>query len=233
MTTQESGNAANPKLQARIDAKITEISTIENDIPAMIIIHDIRNWHVVYMSERGRDYLGISMEELQALGTDYYSVYFNPEESKEYAPQIFGLLERNNDHEMITLFQQVRKSPRHEWAWFLSGVKIILWDDEGKPVLTLTTATPVDAQHHIAAKAQKLLEENNFLRKNYHVFDKLTRQEREVLKSLALGMSSIEIAEKLNISETTASTHRRNIKAKLKARTIYDLSLFARAFDLI
>jgi DNA-binding CsgD family transcriptional regulator len=233
MVTQQAGDGADIALQARIDAKIADIRKVENDIPAMIIVHDIRNWHVVYMSERGRDYLGISMDALRGLGTDYHLLFFNPEESKDYAPQIFGLLERNNDHEMIALFQQVRQSPQHEWSWFLSGVQIILWDDDGKPVLTLTTATPVDAQHHIAAKAQKLLEENNFLRKNYHVFDTLTRQEREVLKFLALGMSSIEIADKLGISETTASTHRRNIKAKLRAKTTYDLSMFARAFDLI
>ena len=121
----------------------------------------------------------------------------------------------------------------YDWAWFLSGVKIILWDNDNKPILTLATAIPLDAQHHIAAKAQRLLEENNFLRRNHDMFSKLTKQEKEVLKYLALGCSSTEIASKLFISEATANTHRRNVKSKLNAKNNYDLSMFARAFDLI
>ena len=85
----------------------------------------------------------------------------------------------------------------------------------------------------ISKTAQRLLEENNFLRRNHDMFSKLTKQEKEVLKYLALGCSSTEIASKLFISEATANTHRRNVKSKLNAKSNYDLSMFARAFDLI
>ena len=50
---------------------------------------------------------------------------------------------------------------------------------------------------------------------------------------MALGHSSSEIAEKLHISEATASTHRRNIRIIIKAETSYDITRFAQAFDLI
>jgi len=92
---------------------------------------------------------------------------------------------------------------------------------------------PTDAKHSITVKAQRLLEENNFLRNNYHVFDQLTKREKEILKMMALGDSSAEMAEKLYISETTASTHRRNIKRKLNIESNYDVTRFAQAFDLI
>jgi hypothetical protein len=48
-----------------------------------------------------------------------------------------------------------------------------------------------------------------------------------------LGKSTTEIATELFISATTAETHRRNIKQKLNAPTIFELSQYARAFDLI
>ena len=220
-------------LEQRMEEKVQEIKNIENDIPGVIIIHDIRSWHVVYMSQRGRDFIDTSLEELQTMGPEYHSRFFNPEDSKAYAPQIFDFLNRNNSNEIISHLQQVRRSPDYDWAWFLSGVKIILWDNDNKPILTLATAIPLDAQHHIAAKAQRLLEENNFLRRNHDMFSKLTKQEKEVLKYLALGCSSTEIASKLFISEATANTHRRNVKSKLNAKNNYDLSMFARAFDLI
>jgi DNA-binding CsgD family transcriptional regulator len=50
---------------------------------------------------------------------------------------------------------------------------------------------------------------------------------------MALGHSSMEIAGNLHISETTANTHRRNIRRKINANSIYDITRFAQAFDLI
>jgi len=219
-------------LQEKIAAKIEEIRTVEQRFPGAIIIHDLQG-KVVYMSQWGREYLEITLEELQNMGLEYYAHFFNAEDAKDYVPKILGLLERNNDHEFVSYFQQVRQSPHHDWAWYLSASKIFFRDEAGKPLLTLTHALPVDAQHHIAAKAMRLLEENNFLRNNYHVFDKLTKREKEILRLLALGNSSIDIAEKLTISEKTAKTHRKNIRRKLNVENNYDITRFAQAFDLI
>lgn len=54
-----------------------------------------------------------------------------------------------------------------------------------------------------------------------------------MLKFMALGKNSTEIAAIFHISEKTAVTHRRNIRSKLNAQTNYDLVCYAQAFDLI
>lgn len=216
-----------------IKQKIEEIKAIEKSLPVMLIVHDIRDSTVVYMSEMALRGLGVTLQELLDLGLEYHQRFFNPEDAKDYVPKILGLLERNNDDEIVSFFQQVRQMPNMEWAWFLSSIKILLRDEENKPVLTLTTSIPVDAQHHIAAKSQRILDENNFLRKNIQIFSKLSPREKEVLKLLALGHSSLEISEILFISDMTATTHRRNIKEKLQAKSQYDYIRFAHAFDLI
>jgi DNA-binding CsgD family transcriptional regulator len=100
-------------------------------------------------------------------------------------------------------------------------------------LLILTIATPVDVQHRITSKGQRLLDENNFLRNNYHAFDQLTKREKEILRLMAMGDSSVQMAKKLHISETTAATHRKNIKRKLKIENNYDITRFAQAFDLV
>jgi DNA-binding CsgD family transcriptional regulator len=217
----------------RLEEKIDQIRLIEDHYPGVILIHDIKKSTVVYMSRWGRDYLGTTLEELQEMGTDYYNRFFNPDDAKDNVPKILSLLQQNNDDEFITFFQQVRKSPQYDWAWFLTTARIFWRDENGEPLLTFGTSVPIDAQHHIAAKAQRILEENNFLRKNYHVFDQLTKREKEILRMLAMGMSSGEIAASLHISEMTASTHRRNIKRKLNIESNYDVVRFAQAFDLI
>lgn len=221
------------RLQPIIEEKIAEIRAIENYFPGVIIVHDIKKSTVVYMSQWGRDYLGVTNKELQEMGTDYYNRFFNIEEAKDFVPKILGLLERNNDAEFISHFQQVRRSHQHDWAWFLTATRIFIRDEQGLPLLTLTTSLPVEAQHHIAAKAQRLLAENNFLRKNYQLFDQLTKREKEILQLMAMDITSEEMAQRLHISETTASTHRRNVKRKLKITSNYDIIRFAQAFDLI
>ena len=220
-------------LQKRIDAKIADLRKLDHDIPSVVIVHDLRDTSVIYMSSKGLKILGITMEELIAMGPEYHSRFFNAEDAKDYVPKIMGLLERNNDEEAISCFQQVKHAENNEWKWYLSCTKIFMQDETGNPLLTITTANLVDAQHHIAAKAERLLEENNFLRTNYHVFDSLTSREKEVLKLMAMGLSSVQMSKKLNISELTANTHRRNIKNKLNVETNYDITRYAQAFDLI
>ena len=220
-------------LQQQIDSKIAGLKEIECDLPGAIIIHNLKDSSVVYMNSWGCRFLGVSVNQLQKMKAKYHSQFFNPEDAKDYVPKIFGLLERNNDDEFVSFFQQVRKSPKHEWRWYLSSTKIFFRDETGNPLLTLTIALPVDAQHHMVNKAIKLLEESNFTRAHAHIFNSLTKREKEILKLMAMGFTSSEMAKKLHISEMTASTHRRNVKNKLQAQNNYDIARFARAFDLI
>jgi DNA-binding CsgD family transcriptional regulator len=220
-------------LQQKIKSKLDALIAVEADIPPVTIVINLRDATVLYMSTRGLKILGVTLNEILEMGQEYHTRFFNPEDAADYVPKILALLERNNDEEIVSCFQQVRHAGSSDWAWYLSCTKIFMRDENGSPLLTITTATPVDAQHHIANKAQRLLDENNFLRSHYPIFNALTKREREILKMMAKGMSSEEMATELHISAMTASTHRRNIKTKLGAKNNYDITRFAQAFDLI
>ena len=56
---------------------------------------------------------------------------------------------------------------------------------------------------------------------------KLSVRETEVISFIARGYSNKEIADKLNISITTAMTHRRNIMEKLGMRTVSAMTIYA------
>src|SRR5688500_6281805 len=100
-------------LQQRIQATIDKIAAVADLLPGVIIIHDNTQLSVLYMSKRGTDILGISLEELIAMKAEYHEKFFNPEEASIYVPKIISLLERNNPDEWISFFQQVRPSPKH------------------------------------------------------------------------------------------------------------------------
>ena len=216
-----------------LDQKITLLQSTEKVLPLIIIVHDLSDGHVYYMSRRGLDILGVSLREIVQLGPEYHSRFFNPEDNKEYMPKIFSLLGADHTDELVSYFQQVRPGPNYDWRWYLTSSMVFHRDKQGKPSHILSTAIPVDGQHHITAKAERLLEENNFLRQHYHLFHSLTKREKEILRMMAMGCSSSEIGKKLHISSTTASTHRKNIKKKLQAKNNYDLMRYAQAFDLV
>ena len=77
--------------------------------------------------------------------------------------------------------------------------------------------------------------ENSFFDRhdNFAIHGSLSQRESEVLKLIAEGKSNKEIGELLYLSWTTVSTHRRNIKKKLSAKSTADLIAAARKLGLI
>jgi two-component system response regulator NreC len=63
--------------------------------------------------------------------------------------------------------------------------------------------------------------------------DKLTPREREVLRLIALGHTSVEIAEKLGLSPRTIETHRARIHRKLGLNTRAQLVHYALQHELL
>lgn len=220
-------------LSARIAEQLKCIEATAHLLPSVVIVHNIQQGFTVeYMSERGLKHLGITNQELKEMGLAYYPRYFNMEDAESYIPKIEALIGRNDMEEVFTFFQQVRRSPEHDWEWHMSATRLLMRDDDGQPLFTITQSVPIDPQNHVTQKVERLLKENTFMRKNYEKYATLTRREKDILRQLALSKTNREIAEMLFLSVATVETHKRNIKQKLGIKST-DLNLFARAFDLI
>jgi DNA-binding CsgD family transcriptional regulator len=220
-------------LEQKIKAEIDKIHAVVHLLPGVIIIHRMPDFVLEYMSPTGLNQLGISLAEFRSYTpSQYIANYFSPEDAETYVPKIKLMIERNNDED-ITFFQQVKINGNPDWVWHLSTMKILMRDDEGLPLLTINMAFKVDPIQHVTAKVERMLQENTFLRKNYQLFSNLTKREREILRLLALGKSSSEIADQLFIAVGTVETHRKKIKHKLKVNSFFEISQYAMAFDLI
>lgn len=55
----------------------------------------------------------------------------------------------------------------------------------------------------------------------------ISKRELEIVRLISLGLSNREIAEKLNLSLHTVTTHRKNIIRKLKIKTTAGLTVYA------
>lgn len=221
------------KIGKRIADKIAALSPAFDQIPGAVIIHYLNPSTVIYMNNYGLQRLNTTITELREMGGAYYERFFNPEDAAEYVPKVLGMIERNNDEELVSFFQQVRAKVEEEWQWHVCGTKLFMNDDDGNPFTTISVAIPIDKEHYYNNKLERLIEENFFLKKNSSLFATIGKREKQILKLMAQGISSSDMALQLYLSEETIKSHRRNIRKKLNAETHYDIVKFAQAFDLI
>lgn len=116
-----------------------------------------------------------------------------------------------------------------------SGASGFLLKNSGKEeVVTAIRAVAVGGQY-LGPEATKLLMENlkgQTIAKR-HFIPKLTRRENEVLRLLAQGCSTQDIANKLFISFNTVESHRKNLRTKFGARNGAELIRMASERGLI
>ncbi|TCZ63464.1 helix-turn-helix transcriptional regulator [Flaviaesturariibacter aridisoli] len=220
-------------VQEKIDAAIEAARPTLELLPGVSIVNDIRDGSVHFMSQRGLQLLGTSLAELREMGAAYHERFFNAEQAAEYVPLVLDLVARNDPAETLTFFQQVRFAGEPGWQWHLSSLRIFVQDESGTPVALLAFAQHLNPERHFTRKVDRLLKELDFIHLHAQTFETLGDREREVLKLMAEGCSTAEVAEKLNISVLTAETHRKNVRRKLKAQHSNDLLRYASAFDLI
>lgn len=223
-----------PAVRQSIEEKIRLFSQLSEDLP-VFIIHDRKTKSVVYMSETGLENLGVTMAELRAMGDQYYTRFFNPEDVAHYLASWEAFEANPGDKDSwFTFFQQVAQIGAEQARWFLSVSKVITYDEEtGSPLFALTLALKLNSYLPIAPKLERLVHENNFLRENLELFSSLTKKEKEILQLMSLGKSLKDIAATAFSSQETVRTHRRNIKRKLKVKNDVDLIRFAQAFNLV
>lgn len=150
-------------MNSSLEQKITIIDKIANDIPAVIVIHELslNGPRVIYISPTGLKILKTSKEEVAGLDTEeFHNRYFNPDDAADYHPKILELLERKDDKEMITFFQQVRSSNKEDFKWYLTTSKIFMKDSMGYPTHIIAFAHPID---------RSILQQSYFISGNYQV----------------------------------------------------------------
>lgn len=216
-----------------IQEKIKEFAPVAELMPGVIIIHELKGFKPLFMSSKGLKLLGISLEDLIALEDNYKNVVLNDTFMNDYLSALEEMLAEEETPETYSIFHEVQLKDNDTYSWYVSSVKSFHKNTAGETTHTITIAFPLGHFQHIPSKAEKLLQESLFSKTHLKKFLSLSPRAIEVLKLVALGNSTYEIAEKLNISPDTVSSHRKLIKQKLDISTSYDFIKYARSYDLI
>lgn len=215
-----------------LEEKIAAFAPQLELMPGVSVIHQIKNYHPIYMTKNGLELFHLSLEELVAIGENYFDEFFNKDFTEEFFEKLLPLFKKENTDETFTMFHQVQFPDKKSFEWFVSSVRIFHSIDD-IPTHTLSISFPIKDVERIPQKAEKLLAENEFSREHLDRFATLTNREKEVLKYFAEGKSTREISEQLSISPDTINSHKKAIKHKLRISSFYDMTQYAYAFDLV
>ncbi|NJY62712.1 helix-turn-helix transcriptional regulator [Salinimicrobium sp. CDJ15-81-2] len=200
-------------------------------MPGVIVIHEFEGFKPVFMTSNGLQLLGLSLEELIAIKEDYQKLFFNRDFMGDYLQNLKSMIARDGISETYTVFHQVMIE--EQFHWYAGSLKVFHADSELRPTHTITHAVPLEDYNWTMKRAQGLLEETEFARKNLKKFSGLSSREKEVLAHTVPGLKTAEIAKKLGVSAETISSHLKSIKRKLDTNSSFELAEFARAFDLL
>lgn len=105
-----------------------------------------------------------------------------------------------------------------------SGASGYILKNTGKKDLLDAILTLHKGETYVSEEVNKILL-TSFLKDSakYEINERISGRETEVLENIAVGLTTLEIGEKLFISKNTVETHRKNLLYKLKAKNTAEL----------
>lgn len=102
---------------------------------------------------------------------------------------------------------------------FRSGAKGYLLKNADKQTIVKAVETVMQDEEYMDETIKKILLQESLTGQRRSIYEvPLTKREKEILKLIAEGLSSQEVADKLFISLRTVETHRLNINQKLDVK---------------
>ncbi len=180
-------------------------SLVNDATDLMVTLHDVEHFRPIYINDKAKEFYGFENNWLKGWDYLYYIKTVHPSTLYALVESVKFFSDRNIGHLNLTY---KLKNYRGEWKIVYGCTKTIFQHLNGKHKFALS----------ITIEQEKLRPPKpNKSRENGLSF--LSQREREILKCLALDLSTKEMAEKLNLSDHTISTYRKNLIQKMGVKS--------------
>jgi len=215
---------------SRLKEKLRFTEEIIDRVPCLIYINEVgkageeRSMKNVFLNKYAIEKTGYGREEADSLGSEYFRKIMHPDD--------YEIIDESIDYLMTIGDEIVYGAPYKcrpkagDYLWLIGRCRVIRRNSDNTSVQYLNAAVEISDKYQGYNQIVDLLKENNRLL-NENTILKLTKREREVLKLLAGGNSAKKISHKLNISESTVISHRKNMLKKLNMHSTANLVNFA------
>ncbi|MDG0817379.1 PAS domain-containing sensor histidine kinase [Bdellovibrio svalbardensis] len=135
------------------------LEKINRAIPNSIYIFDVVEQSMVWFNERVQAMYGYSVEEVRAMGPDYWAQTMHPDDIPYLAESLAKVLSLK-DGEVIELEYRF-KDQKGEYHWLSDRVTVFTRDTEGKVLSLLGVATDIDDRKAYEETLKKTIEKLN------------------------------------------------------------------------
>ncbi|WNJ16833.1 LuxR C-terminal-related transcriptional regulator [Pontibacter sp. G13] len=232
-------------------AHIEKLKELDDYFPlhqSFLIVSDMAKRRFLHVSQNFDRITGIDSQKMLDGGIPYWLSLHHPADK----PVIFELLadlvkmtiadfaEAERTRILYTLNFRIRVADGR-WANIVQHLNPLHFDKNGRPMMGLSHITVIGFDEDMPIKGYlQILNTSNVYETRYYrnytqkmLMEQLTNRERDIIRELALGKSSKQIAEGLFLSPHTVDTHRRNILKKLKISSTAELRLYFKDQGLV
>jgi PAS domain S-box-containing protein len=203
--------------------RISLLNRIFTNLDLALFIFDLRRRKHTWTNKKLYRLLGYTHKDISQDGEFISRDLFHPDDRPVFEQGLRDLTAGNKKHCAGIIRLRHREG---RWIWIYTDCVVFGCDDRGAPVSVLGVALDIlrhlDGTHHFDELRKDLL-----LSRDGHLLNSLSQREVDVLRLLALGHSSLKIAEQLGISKNTVDTHRRNLSLKLGLKSVAMMTCFA------
>lgn len=195
-------------------------------IPGILHVNSREDLSIQYVSQRGCDILGYSLEELNSMGAAIFEKHVSEYTRKHVFAKLAVELGKDDPNHVVPFFQDWRYKKNESPVYHFTSTKIL--NDSQTISISLFPQTI----EHLSNKVNSLFGVNRILDKYFQPYRKLTRREKEVLKFLGKELTRREIGHILFIDEKTVKKHCENIYKKLGTSKRTELEKIAKALSI-
>ncbi|WP_377178504.1 LuxR C-terminal-related transcriptional regulator [Namhaeicola litoreus] len=227
-------------------AKLEEIDSYLPPSQSFFIFINTASSSYEFVSKNFEYSLGYNREEMLKYGAKFWISCLHPEDCENWLKSSqdmmdFTLSKVNlADRKKLVYSYNFRvKTAQGSYVQIVASLTPTHFDEKGKPILGLAHYTIVETEGQSSSCGVKILDENNryktlFYKNYFHesLFSKLSQRQVEIVKLLADGKKSKEIAKEIFLSNHTVDGHRRNILKKLGFRSTDELIQHLKSHEL-
>lgn len=220
-------------LSTQVMQQSVTIAEIGDYIPGSVMVQDLSEMTNLYMNKFGCDILRHSSEELRSFGAEYFSRFFPADEIVAHKLALMQFIDQNDGTRLHSFLQRVRPTTESEYGWYFTTSRLLQSSSVPGSTNLLNLSVPVNTMNLTGYRISNMIENDAYIRRNFHRFNMLSMREKEIIRLIVEGKSSYEIAQMLFRSIHTINTHRKNIIHKLEVTSLAGLIKFAVAFNLV
>lgn len=207
----------------QLEKEVGFYKKIISSLDAVVLILDLEQLKLVWANDYYHQLLGYDTQYDIPLDKEDLLLLYHPEDKDYFVQMKRAITEQPGVPH--TAFYRFRHRDGH-YLWLFTANRLFRADAEGDLLevvaVSIDFSGPVSYPKNIRRFMQEKLHELN-----HDKVALITRRERQILRLLANGKKTREIADNLGLSYHTVNNHRKNMLKKLDMRKLSSLVNFA------